>query len=30
MGDSPEIVNVAQLDVVGIFLCWHFLGGSPQ
>ena len=28
-GGSPEIVNVARLEVAGIFLCWHFLGGSP-
>ena len=25
-GGSPDIVNVAQLDVVGVFLCWHFSG----
>ena len=30
MGGSPEIVNVAQLEVVGVFLCWHFLGGSLE
>ena len=28
-GGSPEIVNVARPEVTGIFLCWHFSGGSP-